>query len=152
VKPSGIQRLLALALAVWLPFCCCHARAIAASVLGGQGTTAAASPDDRPACCRARVERAEAGPGSTAERPCPGEPCERCPSCLSTKDRAPSPEAPEIDLDTVGRPDPVVTALPGTHDELSCVGPDAETVGFRGAPPWRSAGRRALALHQTFVI
>lgn len=152
VKASGIHRLLALALAVWLPFCCCQARAVASAVLDGRTTSAGACMGDRPACCRARVAHSDETTAPTDDGRSSSQPCERCPSCLSTKDRAPAPPAPELDRDTVGQPDPVLCAVPSAEEHQPGARAEANPTTFRGDPPWRVAGRRALERHQTLVI
>lgn len=154
MRLTALQRLLAAALAFWMPLsCCCQAMALARTAVAAVRETAGvdgASECAAASCCSARESaaecRAEDEPGSDRSPP----PCDECPACAAAKSKAPPPATPDIDHDEVGRDiDRLVASA--TDPE-----PAARTVDSRswsGAdPPWRPAGRCALARHARLLI
>jgi hypothetical protein len=154
VRLTAPQRLLAAALAIWMPLsCCCQAMALARTAVAAVSATAGADETGDCAaasCCSARepaVEhRTSDEPGDERSTP----PCDQCPACASAKSKAPPPSIPDIDHDEVGR----------DIDWLGASATDREAMALRidrrawsGAdPPWRPAGRCALARHARLLI
>jgi hypothetical protein len=157
VRIAPAHRLLAAFLALWLPFCCCQARAAARTVvhaMHGDPQAAACDPGELPSCCRGEPERDagccdDAAPGSGGA-PVQPDPCEDCAACGAVKAKAVAPDAPTVEHDSVGTKD-VALCTPPASD----AGP-VPSAGARwphaNAPPWRPGGRTALALHARLVI
>lgn len=158
VRTSPAHRLLAAFLALWLPFCCCQARAAARTVVhamhGGDAT--AACVDELPACCRAEAAPADGccGIGDAdvhdGDAPPAPAPCEDCAACGSLKAKAAAPGVPGVEHDSVGVPDVALCTLPASEARAT---PGAHASWPRShAPPWKPGGRSALALHARLVI
>lgn len=158
VRTSPAHRLLAALMALWLPFCCCQARAAARTVAHAMhaGGEAVACVDDVPACCRAEIapdadccgngERG-ADDADTSSAPAP---CDDCAACGSLKAKAAAPAVPGVEHDSVGVPDAALSAVPAS-DEAVATGARASWPRAH-APPWKPGGRSALALHARLVI
>jgi hypothetical protein len=154
VRLTVPQRLLAVALAIWMPLsCCCQAMALARTAIAAVSATAGADEAgdcSATSCCSARdsdVEhRTSDEPGQDRSPP----PCDECPACAAAKSKAPPPTTPDIDHDEVGRD--IDRLVASATDPV----PAARTVDVRswsGAdPPWRPAGRCALARHARLLI
>ncbi len=156
VRTSPAHRLLAAFMALWLPFCCCQARAAARTLVHAVHDGDAAAPcrvDDLPPCCRAAQEPAgdccDEGPGPDRSPAAPA-PCSDCAACGALKAKAAAPEVPEIEHDSVGVVDAALLAVPQTDEPGARA--DAASRPCANAPPWKPGGRAALALHATLVI
>ena len=157
VRTSPGHRLLAAFMALWLPFCCCQARAAARTLVHAVhgGDAAAACGDDAlPPCCRAAQEPAEGccgdGTGPSDRSPAEPAPCSDCAACGVLKAKATAPEAPAIEHDSIGVADAALLAVPAP--EAPSARADAASWPRANAPPWKPGGRAALALHATLVI
>lgn len=158
VRTSPAHRLLAALMALWLPFCCCQARAAARTVVHAMhaGGAAAACDAEVPACCRAEPApvadccgngKQDADDADTSSAPAP---CKDCAACGSLKSKAAAPAVPGVEHDSVGVPDAALRAVPASD---LAVATGARTSWPRAhAPPWKPGGRSALALHARLVI
>jgi hypothetical protein len=152
VRLTVHQRLLAAVLAIWMPLsCCCQAMALARAAVAAVTPAADADACETRSCCSAR----EAEPqGGTTDRSQDDErspaPCDECPACAAAKGKAPPPNAPDIDHDTVGRD---IAWLPAAGEDGDDRGSTAAAHDRGGTdPPWRPSGRTALARHARLVI
>lgn len=158
VRTSPAHRLLAALMALWLPFCCCQARAAARTVVHAMhaGDATAACEVDVPACCRAERAPAAECCGNAdagvheADAPPAQAPCDDCAACGSLKAKAAAPGVPDVEHDSVGAPDLALCAVPAA-DAQATPGTHASWPSAH-APPWKPGGRSALALHARLVI
>jgi hypothetical protein len=159
VRIAPAHRLLAAFLALWLPFCCCQARAAARTVVHavhGEAQATACDRSELPPCCR--DEGAPAGDsccgGDEDDGPVgePGgsAPCGDCAACLSVKVKAIAPDAPPVERDSIGTVDATLCALPAS--EAAPAEASGQAWPHANAPPWRPGGRTALRLHARLVI
>lgn len=154
MRLTAPQRLLAAALAIWMPLsCCCQAMALARTAVAAVSETAGAGDADDCAtasCCSAREsiveDPAATDPGDKRSTP----PCDQCPACASAKSKAPPPSIPDIDHDEVGRE---IDWLGASATDLEATALRIDRRAWSGAdPPWRPAGRCALARHARLLI
>ena len=101
-------------------------------------------------CCSARESAAEHRTSDESGQDPSLPPCDECPACAAAKSKAPPPTTPDIDRDEVGREiDRLVASA--TDPEPAARAVDVRS--WSGAdPPWRSAGRCALARHARLLI
>lgn len=155
VRLTVHQRLLAAILAIWMPLsCCCQAMALARTAVA-----AVAASDDRgergaPSCCSGHDADGHEGQaedrGADDDRAPP--PCDECPACASAKGKAPLPTQPTIDHDDVGREVAWLPEIDAAAPACGCATPIGTHPWSGADPPWRPAGRTALAKHARLVI
>lgn len=148
------NQLLVAFLVIWLPFCCCQARA-AAQVLAHaalQSETeragAATRQSPRHSCCS--DEKSTERPSCCDTSKVPAK--DSCSNCITCKERVLPAAMPEINHDSIGAIDMVamLTAPIGVTVELRTR--THAGAAYDTGPPTRPAGRIALALHSRLVV
>ncbi|MBU3684601.1 MAG: hypothetical protein FGM39_11430 [Phycisphaerales bacterium] len=152
---TAAQRLLAAILAIWMPLsCCCQAMALARTAMAAVSESNDRSECGTPSCCSGHDTDDHDGQaedrGSDDDRSPP--PCDECPACASAKGKAPLPTPATIEHDDIGREVAWLPATDAATPACGCAAPTG-TCPWSGAdPPWRPAGRMALARHARLVI
>lgn len=150
MRVTAAQRLLAAILAIWMPLsCCCQAMALARTAVAAVTSPDEAAPCTAKARCCSEPEAATAVEAN-ADRDRTPPPCDQCPACAAAKGKAPPPTSPSIDHDDVGRE---VAWAPAVDECAEAHAVRADACTWSGAdPPWRPAGRTALARHARLLI
>ena len=152
---TRLHQLLVTCMALWMPFCCCQARAIADVAMSAASTPATAASETSAAkqrhCCHA--QKSDVLPGTAADAHSSNDPVntdDGC--CIQCKERVLTTVTIDIEHDTVGSIDFIGTAIRA----ISLTEHDAPratpAVSHDTGPPRAPSGRQALALHSTLLI
>jgi hypothetical protein len=151
---TRLHQLLVTCMALWMPFCCCQARAIAevaVSAAHTPATTATESGATKHHCCHSQAS--DVLPGTSTGAHSSHDPVKTDDGCcVQCKERVLSTVTLDIEHDTVGSIDFIGTAIRA----ISLTEHDAPratpAVSHDTGPPRAPSGREALALHSTLLI
>ena len=153
--PSRLHQLLVTCMALWMPFCCCQARAIAEIAVSAAQAPATAASENGAAkqrhCCH--TQASDVLPGTSTGAHSSHDPVKTDDGCcVQCKERVLSTVTLNIEHDTIGSIDFIGTAIRAislTAHDAPCATPTAR---HDTGPPRAPSGRQALALHSTLLI
>ncbi len=152
---TRLHQLLVTCMALWMPFCCCQARAIAEVAISAARTPATAASETSAAkqhhCCHTQSEDVlpdtAAGAHSSHD---PVKTDDGC--CIQCKERVLTTVTIDIEHDTIGSIDFVGTAIRAISLTAQVAPRATPTISHDTGPPRAPSGRQALALHSTLLI
>ncbi|HAQ67498.1 MAG TPA: hypothetical protein DCR70_07185 [Phycisphaerales bacterium] len=152
---TRLHQLLVTCMALWMPFCCCQARAIADVAISAARTSATEASEANAAkqhhCCHAQPN--DVPPGASPDAHSSHDPVttdDGC--CIPCKERALTTVTIDIEQDTIGAIDFVGTAILAVALNACQITDTTPTVSNDTGPPRAPSGRQALALHSTLLI
>jgi hypothetical protein len=152
---TRLHQLLVTCMALWMPFCCCQARAIADVAISAARTSATEASETNAAnqhhCCHAQPSdvRQGASPDAHSSHD-PVTTDDGC--CIPCKERALTTVTIDIEQDTIGAIDFVGTAILAVALNACQITDTTAAVSHDTGPPRAPSGRQALALHSTLLI
>ena len=152
---TRLHQLLVTCMALWMPFCCCQARAIADVAMSAARTPATEASETNAAnqhhCCHAQPS--DLLPGTSDGAHSSHDPVttdDGC--CIPCKERALTAVSIDIEQDTIGEIDFVGTAIRAVALDACQITDTTPTARHDTGPPRAPSGRQALALHSTLLI
>ncbi len=152
---TRLHQLLVTCMALWMPFCCCQARAIADVAMSAARTPATAASENSAAkqrhCCHNQTS--DVLPGTSADAHSSHDPVKTDDGCcIQCKERVLTTVTIDIEHDTIGSIDFVGTAIRAISLTAQAAPRATPTISHDTGPPRAPSGRQALALHSTLLI